>query len=161
MNKDVVRLKTARVQFASLGFPSETKQLVRLKIDFAPQAEDHRRVEPVAGRRLELQVRRQMEPGCDGHVVEQFDTVLVANRHGARGERFDVFAHADVIVPDAERILLAEPPGVRSAYAERGGPFDRVRIAIGDTAVAEDPPTPRRIAAVHPDRLIQKGINRP
>src|SRR5262245_8344309 len=99
------------------------------EIELEADAEQQRRVHRHQSRMEHLEVWREVTPGRDPQVVEEFDPPLVPEpRHLALGLR----AGPELVEPDAKRVPLAARQRAVPAEGCAQEPTDRVRVAVAE-----------------------------
>ncbi len=72
------------------------------------------------GGRDHLQVGRDVTPRCDGRIVEEFHTALVAHGRNYSGDVFEVTAEPQVVIRQAEGITISAGDRTAPADAKNG-----------------------------------------
>jgi hypothetical protein len=122
------------------------------ELDLRADPGEERIVEIADARANVLQVECDAEPRRERRVVEHLDAALLAEAvAGDRGQAVgEILAERGVEETDAEAIEAAVRNWARAGYAAVDEPSIRVRVAVGDERLAEDPPALRRVAGTVP-----------
>ena len=118
-----------------------------------PEADEDGRLGVVLGGIENLQVRRQVEPGGDGRVVKQFHAVLAADPVDRQDRQV---ADSEMIIADADRVVLATADRAVPHQRQIGEPADRIRVPVGQAEVAVEGPVASRVVRdrrTAPDRI--------
>jgi hypothetical protein len=117
-----------------------------------PDAEQERRRGVVLGGIENLQVRRHVEPGGDGRIVKQLHAVLRTEPVNRENRQC---ADSEMVVTDADRVVIATVDRAGPHQRRIGEPADRVRVPIGQArsssrSPASSSPPKRRTGADDP-----------